>query len=95
MLADPINPLLGRRLVITGGSGFIGARPCRRAVEEGAIVHALSRRPQELELVLPMLRANLVVAVNIMVVLRRGGLLARGPRRLHEGARHRVSRRRS
>ena len=46
MLADPINSLSGRRLLVTGASGFIGARLCRRAVEEGAIVHALSRRPQ-------------------------------------------------
>jgi UDP-glucose 4-epimerase len=109
MLTDPINSLSGRRLLVTGASGFIGARLCRRAVEEGAIVHAVSRRPQgeagevrwehgdltddavarelvrrvqpdlvlhlasevgggrELELVLPMLQANLVATVNVMV----------------------------
>jgi nucleoside-diphosphate-sugar epimerase len=109
MLADPINSLSGRRLLVTGASGFIGARLCRRAVEEGAIVHALSRWPQgeagevrwergdltddtvaralvrrvrpdlvvhlasevsggrDIELVLPMLRANLVAAVNVML----------------------------
>jgi NAD(P)-dependent dehydrogenase (short-subunit alcohol dehydrogenase family) len=39
------DSLSGRRLLVTGTSGFIGARLCRRAAEEGAIVHALSRRP--------------------------------------------------
>jgi UDP-glucose 4-epimerase len=109
MLADPINSLSGRRLLVTGASGFIGTRLCRRAVKEGAIVHALSRRAQgeagevrwergdltdeavardlvrrvqpdvvlhlasevgggrDLELVLPMLRSNLVATVNVMV----------------------------
>jgi UDP-glucose 4-epimerase len=94
---------------VTGASGFIGARLCRRAVEKGAIVHAISRRPRgdagevrwecgdltddavardlvrrvqpdlvlhlasevsggrDLALVLPMLRANLMAAVNVMV----------------------------
>ena len=96
-------------MLVTGASGFIGARLCRRAAEEGAIVHGLSRKPQEgtgdvrwergdlteaaeardllrrvqpdvvihlasevsggrdLELVLPMLSANLVATVNLMV----------------------------
>lgn len=109
MLNDPIDSLSGRRLLVTGASGFIGARLCRRAVDEGAVVHALSRRPRgegddvnwecgdltdeavasdllrrvrpdlvvhlasevsggrELELVLPMLRANLIATVNVML----------------------------
>jgi UDP-glucose 4-epimerase len=100
---------------VTGASGFIGARLCRRASEEGAIVHALSRRPrknsgevrwergdlsddavardllrrvrpdvvvhlasevsggQDLDLVLPMLRANLLAAVNIMLACAEAG----------------------
>jgi UDP-glucose 4-epimerase len=115
MLADPTNSLSGRRLLVTGASGFIGARLCRRAAEEGAIVHALSRRPQGeagevrwqqgdltddavardlvrrvqpdvvlhlasevsgargLELVLPMLRANLLATVNVMVACAETG----------------------
>jgi UDP-glucose 4-epimerase len=94
---------------VTGASGFIGARLCRRAVEQGAIVHAVSRRwrggeaeqirweradlsdlantqallrrvrpdvvlhlasevagARDRSLVLPMLNANLVAAVNVM-----------------------------
>ncbi len=109
MLADPITSLSGCRLLVTGASGFIGARLCRRAVEAGAMVHAVSRRThggsdgvrwergdltdaavtrdlvrrvqpdvvlhlasevsggRDLQLVLPMLRANLLAAVNVMV----------------------------
>lgn len=103
------DSLSGRRLLVTGASGFIGARLCRRAAADGAIVHAVSRRShgeagdvhwergdltddavardllrrvrpevvihlasevsggRDLGLVLPMLRANLVAAVNVMV----------------------------
>jgi UDP-glucose 4-epimerase len=109
MPADQINSLSGRRLLVTGASGFIGTRLCQRAVEDGAIVHGISRRPaagegevrwergdltdesfardllervrpdavvhlasevsggRDVELVLPMLRANLLAAVNVMV----------------------------
>lgn len=109
MLADPMNSLSGRRLLVTGASGFIGARLCRRAAEAGAVVHAVSRAPQadaeglhwergdlteeattrdvvrrvqpehvlhlasevtgsrDVQFVLPMLRANLLAAVNLMV----------------------------
>jgi nucleoside-diphosphate-sugar epimerase len=115
MLPDPIKSLTGRRLLVTGASGFIGARLCRRAHEAGAVVHALSRRPQDeagevrwergdltdetvardllsrvrphlvvhlasevsggrdLELVLPMLRANLLATVNLMVACAEAG----------------------
>src|SRR4051794_13155357 len=115
MLADPINSLSGRRLLVTGASGFIGARLCRRALEEGASVHAVSRASRAgtdgvrwergdladeafvrdlvrrlqpdavlhlasevggsraLELVLPMLRANLLAAVNLMVACAEAG----------------------
>jgi UDP-glucose 4-epimerase len=38
--------LYGQRVVVTGASGFIGARLCRRALEQGAIVHAVSRQSQ-------------------------------------------------
>jgi nucleoside-diphosphate-sugar epimerase len=118
MLADPTTSLSGRRLLVTGASGFIGARLCRRAVEAGAIVHAVSRAARgeadgvrwehgdladelvtrdlvrrvepdlvlhlasevsggrDLRLVLPMLRANLLAAVNVMVACAEAG----GPR---------------
>lgn len=35
------------RVVVTGGSGFIGSHLCRRLCEEGAEVHATSRDHQE------------------------------------------------
>ena len=35
------------RALVTGASGFIGGRLCRRLVTEGAEVHGISRRPQE------------------------------------------------
>jgi UDP-glucose 4-epimerase len=107
--------LSGRRLLVTGASGFIGARFCRRAAHEGASVHAVSREPRghagevcwergdltndavtrdlvrrvrpdvvvhlasevsggrNLELVLPMLRANLVATVNVMLACAETG----------------------
>jgi UDP-glucose 4-epimerase len=37
--------LAGRRVLVTGASGFIGARLCERAGELGAAVHRVSRRP--------------------------------------------------
>jgi nucleoside-diphosphate-sugar epimerase len=100
---------------VTGASGFIGARLCRRAVDAGAIVHAVSREPhgdadgirwehgdlaeeafarevvcrvrpdsvlhlasyvaggRDVQLVLPMLRANLLAAVNLMVACAETG----------------------
>jgi UDP-glucose 4-epimerase len=118
MLADPINLLSGRRLLVTGASGFIGARICARAIAAGAIVHGVSRAPRGaddgllweradltddaavrelvqrvqpdavlhlasevsggrgVELVLPMLRANLLAAANVMVACAEAG----GPR---------------
>lgn len=115
MLADPMQSLSGLRLLVTGGSGFIGTPLCRRAVEQGASVHAVSRRPRtssdgvrweaadltedaavqglvrrlrpdvvlhlasevsgarDRDLVLPMLRANLLAAVNLMVACADAG----------------------
>ena len=114
MLPNPMNSLSGQRLLVTGGSGFIGERLCRRALEQGAIVHAVSRRRQtsdgvrweradltdhadtqdvlhrlrpdvvvhlasevsggrDRDLVLPMLQANLVTAVNVMLACADAG----------------------
>ena len=41
------SSLQGRRVLLTGASGFIGSRLLRRLEEEGAEIHALSRRPGE------------------------------------------------
>jgi UDP-glucose 4-epimerase len=38
--------LADRRILVTGGSGFLGAALCRRLMGEGAVVHATSRRVQ-------------------------------------------------
>jgi UDP-glucose 4-epimerase len=103
-------------VLVTGASGFIGARLCERAGELGAAVHGLSRRPspdlspsvrwehadltddaatralvgrvqpdvvlhlasevsgdRSAEVVLPMLQANLVAAVNVMLACHEAG----------------------
>lgn len=115
MLADPMHSLSGLRLLVTGGSGFIGTPLCHRAVEHGASVHAVSRYPRtssdrlrweaadltedvavhgllrrlrpdvvlhlagevsgarDRDLVLPMLRKNLVAAVNVMLACADNG----------------------
>jgi nucleoside-diphosphate-sugar epimerase len=43
MPARTTNSLSGQRLLVTGGTGFIGSQVCRRAVELGATVHSCSR----------------------------------------------------
>ena len=110
-----MGSLSGQRLLVTGGSGFIGASLCRQAIERGASVHAVSRHPQiasdgvrwermdlteqvavqelvrrlrpdvvlhlasevsgarDRDLVLPMLRANLLAAVNLMLACADAG----------------------
>lgn len=37
--------LTGQKILVTGASGFIGVHLCRRLVESGAEIHALSRHP--------------------------------------------------
>jgi UDP-glucose 4-epimerase len=115
MHADPITQLSGTRLLVTGASGFIGTRLCRRATAEGAVVHGVSRRERDdtadvrwetgdladpraaadlierakpdavihlasevtgardADLVVPMLHANLLAAVNVMLGAARAG----------------------
>lgn len=116
MHLDLYNSLLGSRVLVTGATGFIGTWICRRAIESGAVVHAVSRSPQDedesgvrweqcdltdeastnelvrrvepdrvihlagmvtggrdLKLVLPMLRANLLATVNLMVACVKTG----------------------
>ena len=43
------NKMMGRRVFVTGASGFIGAHLCRRLLEEGVDVYALSRTQQGLK----------------------------------------------
>jgi nucleoside-diphosphate-sugar epimerase len=35
--------LCGKKILVTGASGFLGSHLCRRLIEEGAEIHALSR----------------------------------------------------
>ena len=110
------NRLAGRRLLITGASGFIGARLCERAAALQAVVHGVSRRRSPVaapafrwehvdltdeaatrallhrvqpdivlhlasevsgdrspQVILPMLHANLVAAVNVMLASQEAG----------------------
>jgi UDP-glucose 4-epimerase len=47
--ASPTPPWRARRVLVTGGGGFIGARLCRRLAREEAEVHAVGRnRPSHL-----------------------------------------------
>jgi UDP-glucose 4-epimerase len=39
-------PLTGRKILVTGASGFIGSHLCRRLCEDGRQVHAVSRKVQ-------------------------------------------------
>jgi len=44
---DPGAPLAGRRVLVTGGTGFLGAHLCRALGALGAEVHGVSRRPPD------------------------------------------------
>jgi UDP-glucose 4-epimerase len=110
------NRLAGRRLLVTGASGFIGTRLCERAAALQAVVHGVSRRRSPVagpglrwehvdltdeattrallhrvepdivlhlasevsgdrspQVILPMLHANLVAAVNVMLASQEAG----------------------
>lgn len=41
--SEPEGRLDGRRVLVTGATGFIGSRLCQRLVGEGAVVHATRR----------------------------------------------------
>jgi UDP-glucose 4-epimerase len=107
------DDLAGRRVLVTGATGFIGARLCERAAERGAEVYGVSRRhpaptastcrweradltdiaavralarrvqpdvvlhlasevsgDRSEDQVLPMLQANLLAAINVMLACR-------------------------
>src|SRR5262245_56492688 len=46
---DPASPFAGRRVLVTGASGFIGHHLLERLEAAGAEVHAVSRRPPPAE----------------------------------------------
>src|SRR4051812_19215539 len=71
MFADPLISLSGRRLLVTGATGFIGARVCRRAVELGATVHAVSRAAQPVGNGLHWERADLADERAVRELVRR------------------------
>jgi UDP-glucose 4-epimerase len=50
LTVPPASPWRARRVLVTGGGGFIGTRLCRHLAGEGAEVHAVGRnRPSHLD----------------------------------------------
>ena len=49
MMDKHTTSFLGQKVLVTGGSGFLGAHLCRRLVQEGLEVHAVSRSPRSSE----------------------------------------------
>jgi UDP-glucose 4-epimerase len=47
--AELANLIAGQSVLVTGGSGFIGTRLCRRLMTCGARLHVLSRKPRQSE----------------------------------------------
>jgi len=47
------NALAGKRVVVTGGSGFLGSHIVQRLIQEGAVVGALARTEGKLALIKP------------------------------------------
>ena len=48
-VTDMASGLKGKRILVTGANGFIGAHLCRRLCREGAEVHAVYRRQRPVE----------------------------------------------
>jgi nucleoside-diphosphate-sugar epimerase len=42
--SQPEGTLAGQKILVTGGSGFLGSHLCRQLLREGCTVHAISRR---------------------------------------------------
>ena len=71
---EPAHELVGRRVLVTGATGFLGRHLCRRLIRLGAEVHALSRHAAPDVGVLPAVswhRGDLVDAERFTEIVQR------------------------